>query len=520
MNDKMKLFLEPDSCLDPCGDLKTRDAKLLSLSGRALSFGGGYLRELLPALNKAEDLSNALEIRDLFLGGVSAQSGVHGATLRFRHKFLATQDRREVSAEELLHLPVIPRLVKAIFDFFFTEDLYGHWRDKAPLILSSGSFYGDDFALPAALKRCIVFALEKDWYGYSDSCGRRETRDALAELENVRMPHGRSVDASHVAVTLGGTAGISSVLDYLSTNADSRGLALCALPNYPPLVAALGKRYDVQFAEMHLRDGRIDLEPVIERVDERHRVLLLQTVVNPWGLRVSEAQLTRLIDSVPSSCTVVLDECHECFGPAEAVPSPPLRRNVVRVNSLSKRLAAPGLKVGWITAAPAFIAGFYEHASTTYGGPPSVFYLLLEVFARFEAARISGMKSMGGSLDKFQADYGLSSRALDAAFVQYVQSIRSFERSLLKQRSTAMHRLEAAGFGLVVSDYSNNVLATGADRESYAFYEELMATSHVSVYPGIMCLHGTRGSFRISPCIPAVDLHPGLDRIARFRGAP
>jgi len=50
---------------------------------------------------------------------------------------------------------------------------------------------------------------------------------------------------------------------------------------------------------------------------------------------------------------------------------------VVFVRSLSKQWTAPGLKCGWVRFPDDFINAFYDHASTTYGGPPSIFSLLL-----------------------------------------------------------------------------------------------------------------------------------------------
>ena len=70
------------------------------------------------------------------------------------------------------------------------------------------------------------------------------------------------------------------------------------------------------------------------------------------------------------------------------------RRNVIRVASLSKTHSVPGMKLGWIVAHPDFIRGYYEYASTTYGGPPSLFYLLIEMAARFEQWDVLGLQAL------------------------------------------------------------------------------------------------------------------------------
>ncbi len=484
-----------------------------SSKSAGLVFTGGYLDELLPALNRLEDETDVLSARDLFLGAAAAEVRAPSAISRFADAYHRSPIRRDLTSADLLQLRIVPKLVKSIFDFYFREDLYGHWRANEPLILSSGSFYGDGFVLPDSLKKSISFAVERDWYGYSDSRGRRETRQALAALTGACFGNEDLFDLSHVAVVMGGTAGISSVVDYLASKRASRGIALCSLPNYPPLIAAIDKRYDVDFGELSLVNGKVDLSSLLEKLDARHSLVMLQTVVNPWGLRIEEDQLIRLIEATPSGCTVILDECHECHGPTVEYSTKTVRSNVIRVNSLSKRCAAPGLKVGWIVADPMFIDGFYEHASSTYGGPPSLFYLLLELFARFEAARKTECKTLRGELHLFSTNYGYSEETLDAAYGNYVQSTKNFGASLLARRKLTVSRLSDGGFGYVAPKYSNNVFAVGGTASTYATYEGLIASSNVSVYPGILCMHGTPGAFRISPCIPISEISLGLDKV-------
>ena len=118
--------------------------------------------------------------------------------------------------------------------------------DADPIVLSSGSFDESVFGLPESLKACIRFPLERNWYGYSDSLGRGSAREALAALETARFAGASSVDPSEIAVTLGGTAAVSAVVDFLVDHgASTPGRALCAVPNYPPLVATVARRLPV-----------------------------------------------------------------------------------------------------------------------------------------------------------------------------------------------------------------------------------------------------------------------------------
>jgi aspartate/methionine/tyrosine aminotransferase len=492
-----------------CGD------RLQDVRYAGVELPGGFLAELTDALNRVEVEHDFQAARDLYLGSVACELGGASAVESFANAYRRSRLRRDLKPQDVLCHPAVPRLVKSIFDFYFSRDLYGYWLDSSPLIMSSGSFRGDGFSLPSSLKRCISFAIERNWYGYSDSCGRRQTREALAAMVSATTPGGSEVDWRSIAVVLGGTAAISSIADYLAWSLPERSRALCALPNYPPLVAAVDKRYDVEFAEMRLTDGEIDLSPVIAAVQRGYAFVMLQTVVNPWGKRIDEGQLVRLLDAAPSNCMIVLDECHDCFGTthAQSYSSNIFRSNVIRVNSLSKRWAVPGMKVGWIVADREFVKGFYDHASTTYGGPPSLFYLLLEMFARFEAAKISGRASMRDQLNLFSADYEFTPDSLDIAYRDYLLSSAAFEEALYSRRIESIDALGAAGFRCISPDYSNNVAVIGGSGSSYLTYSKLIGRIGVSVYPGILCMQGGPGHFRVSPCIPTSDLSEGLRRI-------
>ena len=92
--------------------------------------------------------------------------------------------------------------------------------------------------------------------------------------------------------------------------------ALVCVPNCPPLVAAIGQRFEVELVATGLAGDGVDITEVISRLSGGPRMILLQTVTNPWGRRIREADLARLIGALPEDCYLVLDECHDAFGPA------------------------------------------------------------------------------------------------------------------------------------------------------------------------------------------------------------
>lgn len=415
----------------------------------------------------------------------------------------------------------LPRLFKTLFDFYFRDDLYGHWMrtDDPPIVLSSGSYDESCFGLPDALKDCVRFALAQDWYGYSDSLGHLKAREALADLESAWSD--TVVPTEGVVVTFGGTAAISSVLDFVADHVDRQEppVAVCCIPNYPPIVGAAARRFRVQLAPLQLRDGQVELDEFIATVHRvRPRVIVLQTVINPWGKRISEADIGAVLAAAPRDATLVLDECHDVIGPLVAYTPQRADPRVVSVRSLSKRWAAPGLKVGWLRSTEPFASAFYAHASATYGGPMSLLYLLVEMFGRFEAARCRGNFDAQRLLADTSVAALTDSDTFERGFVNYATSADAFAARVREAREMVGQRLRPAGIDVIDPDFSNNVLVRVGDDESYVTYRRLVAEAGVSVYPSLLTLSGAPGTVRISPCVHPETLERGLRRIVEWAG--
>lgn len=123
----------------------------------------------------------------------------------------------------------------------------------------------------------------------------------------------------------------------------------------------------------------MDITALTDGVQDGAALVFLQSVSHPWGKAVSSEQLRPLLSSAPPDCVILLDQCHEHFGPAKDGPAANLPlvgakgSAFIRIQSMSKQWAAPGLKSGWIRAREEFVSKFDSYASATYGGPPSVF---------------------------------------------------------------------------------------------------------------------------------------------------
>lgn len=102
-------------------------------------------------------------------------------------------------------------------------------------------------------------------------------------------------------------------------------------------------------------DARHDLPAMRAAVTDRTRVLVVCSPNNPTGPSVGRAELVELLDCVPPSVLVVLDEAYREFvrtDPWDGVELAQGRDNVVVLRTFSKAYGLAGLRVGFAVAPP------------------------------------------------------------------------------------------------------------------------------------------------------------------------
>lgn len=215
---------------------------------------------------------------------------------------------------------------------------------------------------------------------------------------------------------------------------------------------------------------------------------------------------------------ILLDECHEWLGPLERVSAKRAAANVIRISSLSKNWSAPGLKMGWIVADERLIADYYEYASTTFGGPPSFFYTLVEVLARMERWLVEGVDVLTEThLREFEQTYAMGLAGLQKAYDGYRQERHERAEGLTLMRDAAVARLTHPGMVLTRPRYSINMAVelNGWD-DSYLCFRDIVRDTGVSVLPGILtfCLSGA--VVRVTAARRWDCLDEGIRRLTRY----
>ena len=486
-------------------------------SGADVSMGFTPAQPIIDVYERADNPEDPFELRDLYLGRVEAQLGDLAIRPHLAERWNSATRKRGVSAEEILRSRATIRFVKEAFNSYFRDDLYGELQHSDNLILSTGSVDEEEWGLPNAVKECMAFALERDWYGYSDSRGREPAREAIATYESARINRAEYT-LENVALTMGGTFAVNCLADFALSGHDSGAPALCAVPNYPPLVESVARRAPVELVPTPVVDGMTSIAPLLEQLRPDTPLILLQTVTNPTGTLVQEDELERLINAAGPNTLILLDECHEWLGPPQRFSPARAADNVVRISSLSKNWSAPGLKVGWILASEAFIKAYYEYASSSFGGPPSFFYTAVEVLARMERWREEGVKEiLPEHLAEFESSYGLRRDGLQAAYGSYVAERERREEDLVRLRDVSTSRLELPSTTIAAARYSINTAIRLLDfDDSYLAFRELLGRESVSVFPGILTFCLSEALVRVTTSRRWSELEPGLDRFRTF----
>ncbi|MFI5907239.1 pyridoxal phosphate-dependent aminotransferase [Dactylosporangium sp. NPDC051541] len=482
-----------------------------------VSMGFEPAPSLLELFECADNPDDPFELRDLYLGRVEAHMGAIGTRGDLAVRWKAATKKRTVDVAEVLHSRATPRFVKETFNSFFRDDLYGSLRSDDQLILSTGAVDEEAWGLPTTIKDCIAFALDRDWYGYSDSRGREPAREAIAAYESARL-HGAAYTLDNVALTMGGTFALSCLADFILTGHSSSAPSLCAIPNYPPLVESIARRGPVQLVPTPVVNGRTSIDALIDQLRPDTPLVLLQTVTNPTGTLVDEQELSRLIRAAGPQTMILLDECHEWLGPPQRLSPTRAAGNVVRISSLSKNWSAPGMKVGWILAGSAFIDAYYEYASSSFGGPPSFFYTAIEVLARMERWRDAGIDELGPEqLSEFEDSYGLTRENLQMSYGRYVRERAQREHDLVQLRNLATARLDLPSTTVAAARYSINTAVRLHDfDDSYVAFRELLEQENVAVFPGILTFCLDEAVVRVTTSRRLSQLGPSLDRIESF----
>ena len=181
-----------------------------------------------------------------------------------------------------------------------------------------------------------------------DSFGQSVTRQAICDYYEAQAVRLRPEE---ILVTPGTSISYFYCIKLLANNGDE---ILCPSPSYP-LFETIARLSDVQLTSYRLREANgweIDLDYLESRFTSRTRAIVVISPHNPTGMVASEKQLGSLAEIAQRhQLPIIADEVFsEFLFEIQTLPRPALTPAplVFTLNGLSKMLALPGMKLGWM----------------------------------------------------------------------------------------------------------------------------------------------------------------------------
>ena len=333
-----------------------------------------------------------------------------------------------------------------------------------------------DFIVAAGTK-----ALQEGKTYYTLNRGILELREALAVY--MGGLYGRNIDIERVTVTASAMNAIAVIMQCVIDPGDNAVMVGPLWPN----IAACAEIMGGEVREVSLDPGedrwRLDLDRLFDSVDERTKVVLVNSPSNPTGWVMSrEEQLAVLEFCRARGIWVVADEVYDRivydapYAPSFLEISEP-EDLVLRVNSFSKSWAMTGWRLGWITAPPAFGPVIEKMTEFNIANAPSVAQyagitalaegepFILETVDRYRAARDLTYQRLGSMP---RVHLSLPEGAFYAFFaVDGVTDSLTFAEDVLRQTHVGL--APGAAFGAKGEGHLRLCFASALDTLSGAF---------------------------------------------------
>lgn len=210
-----------------------------------------------------------------------------------------------------------------------------------------------DFPVSEALIERLHYYMKKGNNQYAPMTGMPVLRQAIArKLSN---SYGISVDAdAEVTVTSGATEGLFAVIAALVKQSDEVIVLDPAYDSYIPATELQGGR--AVRIPLHSHSFSPNWEAIEKAMNERTRLLVLNTPNNPTGAVLQESDIARLEALVKRyNCWILSDEVYEhiIFDGQQHLSMlryPALRKRSAAVFSFGKTFHATGWKTGYVVA--------------------------------------------------------------------------------------------------------------------------------------------------------------------------
>jgi aspartate/methionine/tyrosine aminotransferase len=388
---------------------------------------------------------------------------------------------------------------KGNFNKFFQEDLYGRFDSDSNIILSRGSWEDNHVVYPKLFSFCLNYSLDKHWAGYSDSLGHNNSFEAICKFANLYFNDSRYYYKNdNVAITMGNVFALNQIFCHLKTLIPKAEL-IALKPFYPSILKSASRNFKkVKFISSLDTEDEILLNIAAKLESKSSKILLLTNAIGVEGRIFSEIFWQGVLKIINNRDVYLIIDEGMWFEPLK-YPQEINNSNVIRVVSFSKKFGIPGMKLGFMLASKEYLSKYYDWASSNYGGPPSIFFLLIEFICFFEYIQHSSTDQTK-ELIFLSERYGIELEKLAELYYDFVDSTKqnqyklgSNQKTLRKWLDENKTYIEAAyDFGGI-----NVLILPKIAGSSYNLFLSLIKNG-ASIFPGACIGDDTDSLFRVT----------------------
>ena len=350
-----------------------------------------------------------------------------------------------------------------------------------------------DFATPDYVKQAAVEAIAQNKTGYTAVDGVAELKEAI--VRKTKRDSKLDYETEQIIVSCGAKHSLYNVCQAALNKGDEVIVPAPFWNSYPDIIK-LAEGVPVTVTTTTEQGFKITAEQLQQHINERTRMLLLNSPNNPSGSVYTAEELTDLAEVLIKHPQVIIcsDDIYEHFVFDGNTFSnilnvcPELYPRCLIVNGVSKAYAMTGWRIGW-TAGPAdLITAMKKIQSQSTSNPCSI-------------SQAASQAALENSLD----------------YVHMMRDAFAERRDYLVSELNDIDGITLptpAGSFYAFADFSEAIARHPDISDDLELSKELLNQTHVSTVPGIA--FGIENHLRLSLAVSTEELQKAVERIRTF----
>jgi aspartate/methionine/tyrosine aminotransferase len=303
--------------------------------------------------------------------------------------------------------------------------------------LGKGDFDHSVYKVPYIAKSVLTRALGANYFPYSHPGGKEDTRELIAEVENISRNKGEIYTYKNISLSIGATNAFYSIIDILISNTKKRVITF--EPTYishleviqkhkgvPELIDLNGKS-EFEIQEEHI----LQMEKIIKTKGDVAAIVLVNPSF-PFGKYIEIEILERMLEiAEKNKVFLVIDEAYSSINLKKMSYNKRTLLNnspyLIKIRTFSKKLTLSGIRLGYIISSALIANKVATLNEYSIGCPPTWLEPLIDLHS-FSILEEEDMDKYKKSLKK----YSLKKMKIIEPFIQDLGEISYYKKKINK----------------------------------------------------------------------------------------